>query len=107
MARGDLAGRHAQAPGRTLVLQADRLAALVHPSAALFNVGREGQREVEWMDVKGLRVVDRLVIARAGEQGAHARALPRLEAGAELFGQRPRALGEACTLVGARDGELA
>ena len=76
-------------------------------SAAPLDVARQGQREIERMDVKGLRIVDRLVIALTGEQGAHARSLPRFEAGAELFGERARALGEARALVGARDGELA
>ena len=79
----------------------------MHLSAASFDVAREGQREIERMDVKRLRIVDRLVVALGDDQRAHARGVPRLEAGAELFGERARAVGEARALVGARDRELA
>ena len=90
-----------------LPVQSDRVAALMHLSAASLDVAGERQREIERMNVKRLRIVDRLVVARAGDQCAHARGLPRLEAGAELFRHRARAIGEARALVGARDRELA
>lgn len=58
------------------------------------------------MDVKRLRVVDGLMVALGRQHRPHLRGVPRLEAGAELFGQCARSLGEACALVGARDREL-
>ena len=51
--------------------------------------------------------MDRLMVTRRRKHSAHARGLPWLEGGAELVGELARTAGKACTLVGARDAELA
>jgi hypothetical protein len=101
MRRRDFAVRGAQTPGNPLPLQPGRVGTFMHRAAASFDVAGEGQREIERMDVKRLRIVNRLVIALAVDQGAHALCVPRFEAGAELCRQRARAIGEACALIGA------
>jgi len=52
-------------------------------------------------------IVQRLMVARGGEQRAHTVGRPGLEGGAKLLGQRARTLGKGRTLIGARHGESA
>ena len=82
------------------------LCSLVDRAAPCLDVGGQRQREVQGMDMERRRIVNRLMVTRGVEQGAHAAGVPGLECRPQLLGQGARAVGESRTLVGARNAQL-